>query len=575
MEDSFEFQLAQELIENSLRNFPTKDVYKIAIPTKKLNFPSNFNKLTDAEQQQFINSNLEYMTYEMTRDDVSKIFFSNYNKFVDPKDSSNIKEFISKDDFNSFYSVYNVYGDQTRKVGPKFVSEIDTHFDSTSIAHTRFFINGDEVVIDEIQFDLLRGQFNNFYEEGLNSLQFTRADGSIGYRNNLNEEMSKKAAEKYANEFASEKILKSTALPFKNSSDLIQQIMTPLILNAKKNNANFITLPNIENLANVRISTKGQSMTTSDTSKGLINLTALKGKILDDLKKQFPNQKIEFENSFLLDNQSFKDKLEILRSNNFYREILKGGNVPVNKFDIDELEIYESFTYTGMPRHMKELYTKEFDKGMEELILKSNGKIKLDKSIVEYTHIPANYMNLAQLDELERVFSIHKKIKTWKGINNALDGRTPDKVGLKEFADYNAIKNYPEDPVVLKKFANMIKSKLGFNDTSLTGGLSYEDSVVNLELFLDKVGIDKKSFKYTNSNDIDKIVNNIPDEKFLEFYKVTDAELTNFENVMKNGITEKYESKTIDIRNILDGRRPEQLNNTRVLTMAEGGLVNA
>ena len=44
---------------------------------------------------------------------------------------------------------------------------------------------------------------------------------------------------------------------------------------------------------------------------------------------------------------------------------------------------------------------------------------------------------------------------------------------------------------------------------------------------------------------------------------------------MKNGITKEYESKTIDIRNILNDRRPEQLNTTRVLTMAEGGLVNA
>jgi len=44
---------------------------------------------------------------------------------------------------------------------------------------------------------------------------------------------------------------------------------------------------------------------------------------------------------------------------------------------------------------------------------------------------------------------------------------------------------------------------------------------------------------------------------------------------MKNGITKTYESKTIDIRNILNDRSPEKLNTTRVLTMAEGGLVNA
>lgn len=567
MENSFELDLAQQLIENSLRKFPAETVYKINIPTKKLNLPSNFKQLSNSEQQQFITSNLEYMTYEMTRDEVSQVFFSNYNKFVQPKDYPSIKEFMSKDDFNSFYAVGNNLIDQTNNLGVRAFSEIDTHFDSNSIAHTRFFVNGDEVVIDEIQFDLLRGQFNNFYEEGLNSLQFTRADGSIGYRNNLNEEMSKRAAEKYANDFASEKILKSTALPFKDSSDLIQQIMTPLILNAKKNNANFITLPNIENLANVRTSLRaGQPMTTYDTSKGLINLTAIKGGILSQLRKQFPNKKIKFDNSFLFENKDFKRKLEALRSNNFYGLVLKGGSVPVNRFDPYQLDIYQSFTYTSMPKYMKELYGKEFDKGMEELILKSNGKVKLDVSELEYTHIPADYINLAELDRLERIYSINEDIQTWKGITNRLDGRTPDKVGAKEFADFTAVENYPEDPVVLKKFANLVKYKLFDNPVGYTR---------RAEIFMDTVGIDKKASSFKTRAEFKEFIESLPDEKFKEYYIKTDAELTDFENVMKNGITKTYESKTIDIRNILNDRSPEKLNTTRVLTMAEGGLVNA
>lgn len=566
MEDSFELDLAQQLIENSLAKFPAETVYRINIPTKKLNLPSNFKQLSPSEQQKFITSNLEYMTYEMTRDEVSQVFFSNYNKFEQPRDYPTIKEFMSKDDFNSFYAVRNNLMEQTNKLQVLDVSEIDTHFDSNAIGHTRFFISGDEVVIDEIQFDLLRGQFNNFYEEGLKSLQFTRADGSIGYRNNLNEEMSKRAAERYANEFASEKILKSTALPFKDSSDLIQQIMTPLILNAKKNNANFITLPSIENLANVRTSAIGQPMTTYDTSKGLINLTAIKGGILSQLRKKFPNAKIEFNNSFLFGNQDFKDKLAMLRSNQFYGLILNGGNVPVNRFDENQLKIYQSFTYTGMPRYMKELYGKEFDKGMQELILKSNGKIKLDKGIGEYTHIPANYINLAELDRLERIYSINEDIQTWKGITNRLDGRTPDKVGAKEFADFTAVQNYPEDPVVLKKFANLVKYKLFDNPVGYTR---------RAEIFMDTVGIDKKATSFKTRAEFKQFVENLPDEKFKEYYIKTNAELTDFENVMKNGITKEYESKTIDIRNILNDRRPEQLNTTRVLTMAEGGLVNA
>jgi IS1 family transposase len=92
---------------------------------------------------------------------------------------------------------------------------------------------------------------------------------------------------------------------------------------------------------------------------------------------------------------------------------------------------------------------------------------------------------------------------------------------------------------------------------------------------MDTVGIDKKASSFKTTAEFKEFIESLPDEKFKEYYTKTNAELTDFENVMKNGVTKTYESKTIDIRNILNDRRPEQLNTTRVLTMAEGGLVNA
>jgi len=92
---------------------------------------------------------------------------------------------------------------------------------------------------------------------------------------------------------------------------------------------------------------------------------------------------------------------------------------------------------------------------------------------------------------------------------------------------------------------------------------------------MDTVGIDKKASSFKTRAEFKEFIESLPDEKFKEYYIKTDAELTDFENVMKNGITKTYESKTIDIRNILNDRSPEKLNTTRVLTMAEGGLVNA
>ena len=95
---------------------------------------------------------------------------------------------------------------------------------------------------------------------------------------------------------------------------------------------------------------------------------------------------------------------------------------------------------------------------------------------------------------------------------------------------------------------------------------------INLELFLNKVGMDKKSFKYTNYPEINEIVNKIPDKKFVEFYEKTKQELIDFNEVFINGIEEELSTKTLDLRDILNDVK--DLDNVRV-GMAKGGLVNA
>jgi len=532
-----DFKQTKNLMRGALKNFPLEDTYDIIIPTAK-NVAKNL-------QINAAGGNIPFIKYTMTRDEVGKIFFDEY-KTIGAK---NVAVTLNNvDDVQKFYKLNISLEDSFRDMTGKKYFNTTHGYGADSIMHTRFTrLDNGKVIIDELQSDLYKAKYLEYFNEYL--IKSTNK--------------SKREHIREAEEYAKNKIIKDETLPFDNVDDLVEQVLKPLILDTKKNNGEFIIMPNLEKLANIRTANYRPMTTKKLGAKGGVDL--------DSIRKSITSKNISLENLF--DDPTITSLLSNIRTSSKYKTIKEKGilSIPAKDLDVADYKETMQLIYTKMPDDMQYIYTESFDKASKNLVLKTKGKIRAVETTAKYKHIPSDYMNVNELDTMERTYRIHEKIQTWKGINNALDGRTPDKVKLNEFADYTAIKNYPEDPVVRKKFANMIKSKLGFNDTSLTG-MSYNNSVVNLELFLDKVGMDKKSFKYTNYPEINEIVNKIPDEKFVEFYEKTKQELIDFNEVFINGVEENLPTKTLDLRDILNN--VTDLDNVRV-GMAKGGLVNA
>tara|TARA_R110002020_G_scaffold71184_2_gene184148 strand:+ start:4834 stop:8313 length:3480 start_codon:yes stop_codon:yes gene_type:complete len=539
-----DFKNTKNLVQSALVNFPAADTYDIVLPISP--------QVAKNIQINAAGGNIPFMKYTMTRDEVSKVFFDEYKTIATkfPNMGVNIN---NTDDMQKFYQLN---GDIRKNLiamamGTNKRGYNTTHgYGADSIIHTRFTrLDNGKVIIDEIQSDLHKVKYSQYFNE------YLKKSTKKSRREHIRE----------AEEYARNKIIKDDTLPFDNVDELVEQVLKPLILDTKKNNGQFIIMPNLEKLANIRTGGNRPMTTKKLGAKGGVDLDTIRKSVVNTSKK------ISLENLF--NDPRITGLLYNIRTSSNYKTIKQKGilSIPAKDLDVADYEETMQLIYTKMPDDMQYIYTESFDKASENLVLKTKGKIRAVETTAKYKHIPSDYMNVNELDDMERTYRIHEKIQTWKGITNALDGRTPDKVKLNEFADYNAIKNYPEDPVVRKKFASMVKSKLGFNDTSLTG-MDYNESVQNLELFLDKVGIDKKSLDYTTYPQINEIVNKIPDEKFVEFYEKTKQELIDFNEVFINGIEEELSTKTLDLRDILNDVK--DLDNVRV-GMAKGGLVNA
>ena len=557
-----DFNDTKQLVQNALINFPAADTYNIVLPISP-NVAKNIQINAKGGKAPFLR-------YTMTRDEVSKVFFDEYkvlgtvasslpDKTIAPFQLAKASK-ININNVDDMQKFYQLNGDIQKNLTAMAMGTNKRGFNTThgygadSIIHTRFTrLDNGKVIIDEIQSDLHKDKYLEYFNE------YLKKSTKKSRREHIRE----------AEEYARNKIIKDRTLPFDNIDELVEQVLKPLVLDTKKNNGQFIIMPNLEKLANIRTANNRPMTTKKLGAKGGVDLDSIRKSIINTSKK------ISLEDLF--NHPGISGLLYNIRTSSNYKTIKEKGilSIPAKDLDVADYEETMQLIYTKMPNDMQYIYTEAFDKASENLVLKTKGKIRAVETTAKYKHIPSDYMNVNELDDMERTYRIHEKIQTWKGITNALDGRTPDKVKLNEFADYTAIKNYPEDPVVRKKFASMVKSKLGFNANlhpAMDMNLFYKNSVINLELFLNKVGMDKKSFKYTNYSEINEIVNKIPDEKFVEFYEKTKQELIDFNEVFINGIEEELSTKTLDLRDILNDVK--DLDNVRV-GMAKGGLVNA